>query len=135
MIIHCDEIPETIHSRTHPLPPPKQQKIMKKQKQKTYTIITNQLQHHPKTAIVFGTEAVGCSTEILHASNKRVYFPLRGFADSLNISAATALVVHQLFLLDPTMIGSMDEKERMALRKMWYTKLATQRIQSKSEKA
>ncbi len=87
-----------------------------------------------KLAIVFGTEAVGCSTEILEASDKRVYLPLRGFADSLNLSVATALVVHHLFILDPSLIGSMANEERMALRRKWYTKLATQRILTKGQK-
>jgi tRNA G18 (ribose-2'-O)-methylase SpoU len=87
-----------------------------------------------KLAIVFGTEAVGCSTEILEASDKRVYLPLRGFADSLNLSVATALVVHHLFILDPSIVGSMSEEERIDLRRKWYTKLATQRILTKSDK-
>ena len=49
-----------------------------------------------KLAIVFGTEAVGCTTQMLNAADLRVYLPLRGFADSLNLSVATALVVHQV---------------------------------------
>jgi len=87
-----------------------------------------------KLAIVFGTEAVGCSTEILDASDKRVYLPLRGFADSLNLSVATALVVHHLFILDPTLVGAMPKEELIELRRTWYSKLATQRILTKSEK-
>ncbi len=87
-----------------------------------------------KLAIVFGTEAVGCTAEILNASDKRVYLPLRGFADSLNLSVATALVVHQLFILDPTLIGAMPEEERIELRRHWYAKLCTQRLQTKSAK-
>lgn len=88
-----------------------------------------------KLAIVFGTEAVGCSTEILEASDKRVYLPLRGFADSLNLSVATALVVHHLFVLDPSLIGAMSEDERMEIRRKWYTKLASQRLLPKAEKS
>jgi len=87
-----------------------------------------------RLAIVFGTEAVGCSTQILDASDKRVYLPLRGFADSLNLSVATALVVHQLFILDPTLVGAMPKEELIALRRKWYTKLATQRILCKGDK-
>eukprot|EP00978_Attheya_sp_CCMP212_P036472 scaffold165628_cov95-Attheya_sp.AAC.1 len=49
----------------------------------------------PKLVIVFGTEAVGCTSEMLNAADKHVYLLLRGFADSLNLSVATALVVHQ----------------------------------------
>ena len=66
-----------------------------------------------KLAIVFGTEAVGCTAEMLREADMRVYLPLRGFADSLNLSVATALVVHHLFLLDPTLIGDMSEEERL----------------------
>ena len=87
-----------------------------------------------RLAIVFGTEAVGCSTQILDASDKRVYLPLRGFADSLNLSVATALVVHHLFILDPTLVGAMSKEELISLRRKWYSKLATQRILCKGDK-
>lgn len=87
-----------------------------------------------KLAIVFGTEAVGCTAEILEASDKRVYLPLRGFADSLNLSVATALVVHQLFVLEPTLIGAISIEEKNDIRKKWFTKLASQRLLTKAEK-
>ncbi len=87
-----------------------------------------------KIAIVFGTEAVGCTNEMLNAADLRVYLPLRGFADSLNLSVATALVVHQMFLLDPSLIGAMGEEERRQLRQAWYTKLASQRLLSSGDK-
>ena len=48
-----------------------------------------------KLAIAFGTESVGCTEELLQAADLRVYLPLRGFADSLNLSVAAALVLHQ----------------------------------------
>jgi len=48
-----------------------------------------------KLAIAFGTESVGCTEELLQAADVRVYLPLRGFADSLNLSVAAALVLHQ----------------------------------------
>ena len=87
-----------------------------------------------KVAIVFGTEAVGCTSEMLNSADLRVYLPLRGFADSLNLSVATALVVHQMFVLDPSLIGAMSEDERRQLRQVWYAKLASQRLLSKGEK-
>jgi len=87
-----------------------------------------------KLAIVFGTEAVGCTSEMLREADMRVYLPLRGFADSLNLSVATALVVHHLFLLDPTLIGAMSEDERRNLRKKWYAKLCRQRLLSSGKK-
>jgi len=87
-----------------------------------------------KVAIVFGTEAVGCTNEMLNAADLRVYLPLRGFADSLNLSVATALVVHHMFVLDPTLVGAMSEEERMELRRAWYSKLASQRLLSARDK-
>ena len=88
----------------------------------------------PKVAIVFGTEAVGCTQEMLDGADLRVYLPLRGFADSLNLSVATALVVHHLFLLDPSLEGAMEEEERRELRQKWFPKLASQRLQAATKK-
>lgn len=87
-----------------------------------------------KVAIVFGTEAVGCTAEMLNAADLRVYLPLRGFADSLNLSVAAALVVHQMFVLDPSLEGAMTEDERRELRQAWYAKLASQRLLSSADK-
>jgi tRNA G18 (ribose-2'-O)-methylase SpoU len=87
-----------------------------------------------KLAIVFGTEAVGCSQELLDKADLRVYLPLRGFADSLNLSVATALVIHHLFVLEPSLMGSMSEPERKELRTAWFSKLARQRILSSKDK-
>lgn len=81
-----------------------------------------------KMAIVFGTESVGCTQEMLESSDLRVYLPLRGFADSLNLSVATALCIQQLFHLCPNAVGNMSEDERTQLRREWFTKLAVQRI-------
>lgn len=71
---------------------------------------------------------------MLNAADVRVYLPLRGFADSLNLSVATALVVHQMFILDPTLVGAMSEEERRGLRRDWYARLASQRLLSSSQK-
>lgn len=87
-----------------------------------------------KVAVVFGTEAVGCTTEMLNEADLRVYLPLRGFADSLNLSVATALVIHQMFVLDPSLVGAMGENERRELRRAWYSKLASQRLLSSRDK-
>jgi tRNA(Leu) C34 or U34 (ribose-2'-O)-methylase TrmL len=87
-----------------------------------------------KIALVMGTEAVGASQYILDEADRRVYLPLRGFADSLNLSVATALVIHHLFMMDPTLIGAMSEEDRSMLRKSWYVKLTQQRLLSASQK-
>jgi len=87
-----------------------------------------------KIALVFGTEAVGASTYMLEQADKRIYLPLRGYADSLNLSVATALITQALFFIDPTLIGAMSEGERKSLRTSWFTKLAQQRILSATQK-
>ncbi|OEU08920.1 SpoU_methylase-domain-containing protein, partial [Fragilariopsis cylindrus CCMP1102] len=87
-----------------------------------------------KIALVFGTEAVGASNYILEQADKRVYLPLRGFADSLNLSVSTALVTQALFFLDPSLIGAMSEGERKDMRKAWFTKLAQQRLLTSKQK-
>jgi tRNA G18 (ribose-2'-O)-methylase SpoU len=87
-----------------------------------------------KVALVFGTESVGCSQEMLDRADLRIYLPLSGFADSLNLSVATALVIQQIFHLHPSYVGSMDEDVRRELRRKWFPKLARQRLMSKSDK-
>ena len=87
-----------------------------------------------KLAIVMGTEAVGCSQEMLDAADLRIYLPLRGFADSLNLSVATALIIHHMFLLNPSFAGQMSEEERIELRKAWFPKLARQRLLGSRDK-
>ena len=86
-----------------------------------------------KLAIVFGTESVGCTEEMLTAADMRVYLPLRGFADSLNLSVAAALVMHELFHLCPEAVGAMSEEERAGLREKWFTQLAAARVMTHAE--
>ena len=108
--------------------------------QQAVELTTEDLQRHgrwpfpPKIALVFGTEAVGCSEDLLQAADLRVYLPLRGFADSLNLSVAAALVIHHVLMLEPSYVASMSENERHALRERWYPKLAKQRLLSSRDK-
>tara|TARA_B110000977_G_scaffold199872_1_gene288543 strand:- start:15408 stop:16511 length:1104 start_codon:yes stop_codon:yes gene_type:complete len=86
-----------------------------------------------KLAIVFGTESVGVTETIFAACDLRVYLPLRGFADSLNLSVAAALCMQKLFHLCPEAVGEMNENERNEIRKKWFTQLAAGRALTKSE--
>jgi tRNA G18 (ribose-2'-O)-methylase SpoU len=81
-----------------------------------------------KIAIVMGTEAVGCSVDMLSNADVRCYLPLYGFADSLNLSVATALVLQQIFHLQPNYIGNLSNQSRQQLREQWFPKLAQQRL-------
>eukprot|EP01130_Rhizamoeba_saxonica_P017543 TRINITY_DN8529_c0_g1_i1.p1 TRINITY_DN8529_c0_g1~~TRINITY_DN8529_c0_g1_i1.p1 ORF type:complete len:482 (-),score=120.99 TRINITY_DN8529_c0_g1_i1:17-1462(-) len=77
-----------------------------------------------RLAVVMGRETDGVSEEMLQEADKRVYLPMFGFSDSLNLSVATALVLQKVFYLDPTIRGSMDEEYRQQLRIRYYDELA-----------
>lgn len=48
-------------------------------------------------AIVFGNEGNGVSQQMLQASDKTVYIPMAGKAESLNVSAAAAIMLYEAF--------------------------------------
>lgn len=77
-----------------------------------------------KVAIVIGREADGCSEVMKQAADQRVYLPLHGFTESLNLSVAAALVLQKLFHLAPEARGDMREEERQELRAKWFSRLA-----------
>lgn len=52
-------------------------------------------------ALVLGAESVGISAEMRAAADLRIYLPIFGFADSLNVSVAAALVMQRLFDVRP----------------------------------
>lgn len=78
-----------------------------------------------KLALAFGTESTGASPTLLRAADKRVYLPLNGFADSLNLSVAAAMITQRvLAMCGPSVVGDMDEGDRRRLREEWYPQLA-----------
>ena len=48
------------------------------------------------TALFFGTEKEGLSPEVLEQADGALYIPMFGFTESLNISVAAAIILHQL---------------------------------------
>ncbi len=78
-----------------------------------------------KLALAFGTESTGASPTLLKAATLRVYLPLHGFADSLNLSVAAALIIAKVMTLcGPSVVGDMSAEERHRLRSEWYPRLA-----------
>jgi tRNA(Leu) C34 or U34 (ribose-2'-O)-methylase TrmL len=77
-----------------------------------------------RLAIAFGTELSGASRELLNAADKRVYLPLTGFADSLNLSVACALVMHSLLERCPDAVGDTSVELRSSLRLRFYPEMA-----------
>ena len=80
----------------------------------------------PRFALVMGREVDGVSPMLLAAAERRLYLPMRGFTESFNLSVATALVLQRCFDADPQLAGAMDDAERVALRKVWFQRLAGQ---------
>jgi len=78
-----------------------------------------------KLAIVMGREAEGVTREFLEAADRRVFLPLFGFTESLNLSVATALVLQKLLMMCPEARGDMSDVERRNVRRVWYEELAS----------
>ena len=49
-----------------------------------------------KTVIVMGNEENGISAEVKQLADERFYIPMRGFAESLNVAAACAVICSHL---------------------------------------
>ncbi|MCK0159881.1 TrmH family RNA methyltransferase [Allomuricauda sp. F6463D] len=49
-----------------------------------------------KTAVFFGTEKEGLSSEVLQRADGYLKIPMLGFSESLNVSVSAAITIHQL---------------------------------------
>lgn len=83
-----------------------------------------------KLAIVIGRETDGVSAEMLDAAHQRVYFPIFGFTESLNLSVATALVLQRVFDWFPEIRGDLGDIEKQAIREQWYPQLVSNPTQA-----
>lgn len=75
------------------------------------------------TAIVFGNEHAGVSQEFLEASDIRCIIPMRGFAESFNISVAAALSFYHIAqdrLARQGFHGDLNEAQREILEAHFY---------------
>ena len=73
-------------------------------------------------AVVMGTEWEGVSERMLAEADLHVAIPMHGFAESLNISVAAAVVIHELnrrLRELPRERWSLSEGEKRELRAQW----------------
>ena len=84
-----------------------------------------------KLAVVFGRELDGCSQEVLKAADRRVFIPIYGFAESLNLSVAASLVMQSLFTKCPQARGDMTPQEKAEIRARWYDILGHNSVHQK----
>jgi tRNA (guanosine-2'-O-)-methyltransferase len=77
-----------------------------------------------RVALVVGRESDGVSSEMLAASDRRLFLPMHGFTESFNLSVATSLMLQRCFDACPELHGAMDDSERRQIRLEWYQRLA-----------
>jgi TrmH family RNA methyltransferase len=58
-------------------------------------LVYHQIDYHGPTAIVMGTEATGLSREWLDKADAQIIIPMKGIADSLNVSTSAAVIVFE----------------------------------------
>ncbi|KAK1946401.1 tRNA (guanosine(18)-2'-O)-methyltransferase [Phytophthora citrophthora] len=83
-----------------------------------------------RLAVVIGRETDGVSPEMLRAAHRRVYLPLFGFSESLNLSVATALVLQRLLDWFPEVRGDLNEQEKQSIRERWHPQLVSNPTQA-----
>ncbi len=75
-----------------------------------------------KVALFMGTEHTGLSKDVLDNADEYLKIPLYGFAESLNISVATAIIIHHLSLRlrdGDDIPWQLTHEEQNALRLSW----------------
>ena len=70
--------------------------------------------------IIMGNEETGISEEARRLSDARYYLPMRGFAESFNLSVATAITLAYLQASGKLSPGGMDPRVVERLRLRWY---------------
>ncbi|MBN22331.1 MAG: rRNA methyltransferase [Bdellovibrionaceae bacterium] len=79
-----------------------------------------------KTALIFGTELTGLSSEALDQCDVRLSIPMRGFAESFNISVSAALCMYTLSqLVRETPDWQLSPKDRRDLEILWAMRSAS----------
>lgn len=76
-----------------------------------------------KVALVVGRESDGVSKELLEAADRRLWLPLFGFGESLNLSVATGILLQRLFDVCPEAHGDLSPQALGELRREWYQRL------------
>ncbi|MCP3138836.1 TrmH family RNA methyltransferase [Pyxidicoccus xibeiensis] len=83
-----------------------------------------------KMALVFGNERYGVSTEVLESVDGTFWVPMRGFSQSLNISAAASACISRAVAWRDEHLGSsgdLSPEEAQALRERFYVLAIKQR--------
>jgi tRNA (guanosine-2'-O-)-methyltransferase len=85
----------------------------------------HELSIEKKMAIVFGNEVHGASGFALAQADQKVFIPMQGFTESLNISVSAAICLNTILTkLRQSMIAwQLSDAEKETLRLQWYRKV------------
>uniref|UniRef100_A0A0G4HU07 tRNA/rRNA methyltransferase SpoU type domain-containing protein n=1 Tax=Chromera velia CCMP2878 TaxID=1169474 RepID=A0A0G4HU07_9ALVE len=72
-------------------------------------------------AVVMGSELKGITDEMRQAADATFFIPMKGFAESLNLSVACAVILTQLDLRGGLKPGCMTEEDRAMLLFRWLS--------------
>lgn len=77
-----------------------------------------------KMAFVFGTEKEGLSEDALAKADELIHIPMVGFTESLNVSVAVAIVLHQMTLKlhSSEQDWRLSKEEKAVIRADWIKK-------------
>ncbi len=77
-----------------------------------------------KTALFFGTEKEGLSSEVLDVADDTIQIPMVGFSESLNVSVSVAIILQVLAgkLRESTLPWGLSPEEILAKRLDWTKK-------------
>jgi tRNA (guanosine-2'-O-)-methyltransferase len=77
-----------------------------------------------KIALVMGNESIGVSDEALQLADQKVYIPMVGFTESMNISVSAAICLHTLLpkLRRSPVTWQLTQYEQDFLRLEWMKK-------------
>ena len=115
--------------------------LQEKQKEGFQIVVTHlsekaisyrEVDYRQKTVIVMGNEKEGISQEVLDLADKVVVIPMRGMAQSLNVSVATALILYeaerQLEIAGQYEQAQLSKEEREKIKHEWvYRDLISRR--------
>ncbi|MBN1208287.1 MAG: RNA methyltransferase [Myxococcaceae bacterium] len=88
------------------------------------------LRFDSKVAIVFGNERFGVSDEVLSSVDGTFWIPMRGFSQSINISAAASACISRAIAWREEhlgRVGDLTPEEAQALRERFYVLAVKQR--------
>ena len=78
-----------------------------------------------KMALIFGSELDGLSRYAIDNADEKLFIPMKGFTQSLNLSVSAAIMLYDLVnkLYESNISWHLSDEEKRALKLKWYNKI------------